>query len=457
MTPNAIIDEQRAPRAAIFLTASLLALSLSAGPSYADKRSPAPIVFAGQGGERVATRPASTQAPKKQTRRERRAARKAAKRATAPLAAPTKRVEFRYPDQPDVFYGADGPRADADAAPLSFSSSTAAISQAEAAKLTVGDSPQITQPKAAAPVLASVARDPAITPGGFDARAAAARSAQKPAVQLYSAAGTADFSANEVKSAPLPALDVQPSAAAPKVETRPVSGTVFQPNPAAVYDETGSATVFDPVLNGQPTSTGEILDTQAMVAAHPSLPLPSLVQVINLQNDREVVVRVNDRGPIGGEGILEVSDRAAEVLGFAQTGASNVRVRYLGPAPQFDAAKAPAQPIAQAPRPVHPNTALFKTAAPAPKPVRTVQTASPSGDAAMFVQLGSFSDISNAQRMYTSLTGRLKNVEIMPVSINGTDYFRVVAGPVASRHDAERLRDNIANQGIARGLVIAAP
>lgn len=441
MTSRILPADSRTLRAAIALTTSLTVLAFVSAPALADRRAPAPIVFAGQGGNTSAPQARPQKAEKKLSRRERRRAAKLAKRAPAPAAASTRRVEFRYPDQPDTYYGAGGARSESDAAPLSFSSSTSAISQAEAAKYTAGSAPE--------PVaVAAPAKDPAITSGGFDARAAAARVEQKAALPLVSAAGPADFSSAPLSADPLPVAQNAVAAVetAPRASYQSVSGTALQPKEGALYDKTGHASVFNPVLNGQPTSNGEILDTQAMVAAHPSLPLPSLVQVINLENNREVVVRVNDRGPIDGSGLIEVSERAADVLGFANTGGANVRVRYLGKAPEvgLQAASAPA-PVA-APRPVA-------------KPFQVAQSSpfqAASNDEQFLVQLASFSDISNAQRLYTTLGTQLGNIGIVPVRVGGADYFRVVAGPLESRKTAEDLRDRLASQGIARGLVISA-
>ena len=462
MASTMLNADMSARRAVIAITSSLTIISFAATPAMADRRAPAPVVFAGQGQAATTPRPSTTRPqathqakPKKLSRRERRAARRPAKRVPAP-AAPSRTVEFRYPDQPEIFYGENGPRAETGAAPLSFSSGGAAITQAEAAKLTVGAPPVQVAPVKATPVQL----DPAITPGGFDARAAAAaaQSTPSPRPQFISAAGPADFT-----STPVPELKPAISQS-PTVQARPVSGAVFQPVQADVYDKTGTASVFDPALNGQPTSNGELLDTQAMIAAHPSLPLPSLVQVINLENNREVVVRVNDRGPIDGSGLIEVSERAATVLGFNGQADTNVRVRYLGPAPQAITDSAPSQPTPASQAQVRPavgsaplETPLGKSAvSPLFAKVQAAQPASNVGDE-VFVQLASFSDIGNAQRLHATLNTSVQNIGIVPVKVRGTDFFRVVAGPIANRREAEQLRDRLANQGIARGLIIAAP
>ena len=86
-------------------------------------------------------------------------------------------------------------------------------------------------------------------------------------------------------------------------------------------------------LQGQATANGERFDQNALSAAHRTWPMPSRVEVRNLENGRRVIVRVNDRGPFAQGRIIDVSRAAARELGFEQAGAARVRIRYLGPAP----------------------------------------------------------------------------------------------------------------------------
>lgn len=443
MTRVNVKERAVSSRMAIMIATSLTVAGMIAPAAYSDKRQPAPVVFGSSGNTPVETaKPAQTQATTKKKRGfffGKRKSSDSAKRVAPP--ASTKRVEFRYPDQPDTFYGEGGSaRTVADAAPLSFSSSQAAVSQQEAALMTVGARPNVPTP-APTPV---VSQDPAISAGGFDARAAAARVESKS--KFVSAAGPVDFTSPAVTSQPLAPIQAAP---APVATLQDVSAAA----PAeqnAVYDKTGSASVFNRALHGQPTSNGEVLDTQAMTAAHPTLPLPSLVQVINLENGKEVVVRVNDRGPIGGNGLIEVSEKAADVLGFNSSNLAKVRVRYLGEAPALQPQSV--QPVV----PVQPaNVPLF---AQVPAQAPTVAPRAPLATNGQFVvQLASFSDIGNAQRMYESLSARLGNVGIVSANVNGTDYFRIVAGPLNDRKSAENLRDQLARQGVGQGLVITAP
>ena len=434
-------------RLAVMVATSLTVVGATSPTAYADKRTPAPIVFASSGNTPAPQARPVQSAPKAKKKKKRRfsfgrkKSSESTKRVAAP-AEPTRRVEFRYPDQPDTFYGESGPHRVANADPLSFSSSEAAVTQEEAAKLTVGAPPAL--PAAQPAPIQAVQRDPAITSGGFDARAAAAKIEAKS--NFVSAAGVADFTTRPaVVSEPLAPLENTPAVQKTSSDVAPVAASsAAQP---AVYDKTGSAYVFDRALHGLPTSNGEVLDTLSMTAAHPSLPLPSLVQVINLSNGKEVVVRVNDRGPIDGNGIIEVSEKAAAVLGFENNGNNEVRVRYLGDAPALDTKElAPVAPVPAVPVAKKPLLASVPN------------SGTPSFDGEQFmVQLASFSDIGNAQRMYESLNGRVGDVQIVSAVVNGTNYFRVVAGPLNDRKSAETLRDRLANTGVGRGLVITAP
>ena len=93
--------------------------------------------------------------------------------------------------------------------------------------------------------------------------------------------------------------------------------------------ETGIASWYGPDFNHHKTANGEIYDEQEMTAAHRTLQMPSLVRVTNLENGRSVVVRINDRGPYARGRLIDVSRRAAELLGFIGKGTARVRVETL--------------------------------------------------------------------------------------------------------------------------------
>ncbi len=99
------------------------------------------------------------------------------------------------------------------------------------------------------------------------------------------------------------------------------------------YDEVGIASWYGDFFHGRRTANGEIYDMNALTAAHPTLPMPTYVTVTNLANNRTVVVRINDRGPYHDGRIIDLSHRAAEILGLYPKGSGAVRVSYLSPAP----------------------------------------------------------------------------------------------------------------------------
>ena len=97
------------------------------------------------------------------------------------------------------------------------------------------------------------------------------------------------------------------------------------------YDNTGMASWYGPKFDGRRTANGEIFDMDLLTAAHPTLPMPIRAKVTNLENGKSVIVRINDRGPFAKNREIDMSRRAAEVLGFREKGtASRVRVQYLG-------------------------------------------------------------------------------------------------------------------------------
>lgn len=109
-----------------------------------------------------------------------------------------------------------------------------------------------------------------------------------------------------------------------------VNGRWYKPKDEPGYEAVGIASWYGDEFDGRRTANGEIFDKNRLSAAHTTLPLPSLVEVRNLENGRSVVVRVNDRGPFVGDRLIDVSRAAAMALGFKDKGLARVRIRYLG-------------------------------------------------------------------------------------------------------------------------------
>ena len=110
-----------------------------------------------------------------------------------------------------------------------------------------------------------------------------------------------------------------------------IAGVWYRPAEDYSYDETGIASWYGEDFHGKYTANGEIYDLNAMTAAHRTLPMPTIVQVTNLDNGRTVELRVNDRGPFARGRIIDVSRRAAQLLGFENQGTAKVRVRIMVP------------------------------------------------------------------------------------------------------------------------------
>jgi rare lipoprotein A len=411
-----------------------IALALAA-PAHAGKRDPAPIVYA------TGTSPYPEGKPQY------------IEPSRAPDAKQKKqaRIQFRYP----------GP-----------------AGAVESSGMTAEQGPQYQEPaareyasiEAPTPNYSTVS---GTSPNSFDARAAAARI-------------EAQRSVSAVESEPLeslqPVTPPPPAPAAPAVSLSsyqpaartltPAAAYAVSSEPVPVFDETSVAIVYGAEFNGLPTANGETFDPNAMTAAHPTLPLPSLIQVVNTETGQEVVLRVNDRGPFEDGASLQVSPRAANELGMNGAGKATLRVRYLGAAPVV-AAPAPAQQeleYAQAETlPAEAETQLAATndfmtpvayQSAQAEPQRTAQpsytytpqpVAEPSSD--YFVQIGSFTDISNAQTLSNRVQASLP-VTIVPARVNGADYFRVRVGPLSSRSEAERARQDLSYVGIAQGRIV---
>jgi rare lipoprotein A len=227
-----------------------------------------------------------------------------------------------------------------------------------------------------------------------------------------------------------------------------IAGQRFYPHEDPDYDKVGQASWYGPKFHRRMTSNGEWFDQHYLSAAHPTLPLPSYARVTNLENGRQLVVRVNDRGPFVANRIIDLSKKSAEVLGFRKRGTARVRVQYLGPAPLNDQGThlasmnrhldsgEPVKPILVADK-TPPAVAASAVAAPAvaasasaPPTLNTSQQQAPvRHDTGYYVQVASFSDPSNAGRAEATLAS-LGPVVITPVDVERGRFYRVQVGPL---------------------------
>ncbi len=120
--------------------------------------------------------------------------------------------------------------------------------------------------------------------------------------------------------------------------------TYFPMQESKTYVASGTASWYGTKFHGQNTANGEVYDLYGMSAAHKTLPLPSYVRVTNLDNNKSVVLRVNDRGPFYSDRIIDLSYAAAKKLGYAETGTARVKVEGIDPQ-QWWAAKGRPAPL----------------------------------------------------------------------------------------------------------------
>lgn len=274
-----------------------------------------------------------------------------------------------------------------------------------------------------------------------------------------------------------------------------IAGQWYYPAVDYEYRETGIASWYGPKFHGKYTANGEIFDQNAVTAAHRTLPLPSIVRVTNLENGRSIKVRVNDRGPYARGRIMDMSRRAAQLLGFEKKGTAKVLVEIL-PEESRQAAlqsqggsSAPKVTVAEknsvtaAPRTsvetvsldspeassgdVSANTQKQNSpasdATQAPK-VEQVALTSPTSDSqpvsvtpvapsAIYVQAGAFSVYDNALNLRNRLY-QLAPTKIEPIDVKGTTFYRVRLGPLNTVPEADILLQRVINSGTDGARVV---
>jgi rare lipoprotein A len=234
-----------------------------------------------------------------------------------------------------------------------------------------------------------------------------------------------------------------------------VDGKWYVPAHEPDYDEVGLASWYGPTFHGKASASGETFDEMAMTAAHPTLPIPSLVRVTNLANGRSAVLRLNDRGPFVDDRIIDLSKGAALALDMKEKGLVQVRVQYVGPAPEAgaDARLVSYQRSDRSPAPGGSGPATL-IASRAPMPALVPVQAQSVADEGYFVQVGAFADLGNAHRRRAELSGA-GQVSVRSIMRNGGEYFRVMLGPWRSRAEAEAARDRLGAAGEG-ALIVAA-
>lgn len=252
-------------------------------------------------------------------------------------------------------------------------------------------------------------------------------------------------------SSPPPDLKGTPDAV-PRVETiraggpnRPyeVLGKDYTPfREDRAFKEKGIASWYGRKFHGKKTANGEVYDMYAMTAAHKTMPLPSYARVRNPANGREIIVRVNDRGPFHAGRVIDLSYTAAQRLGIQ--GTAPVEVERITNedirtgAWRRDKGDAPATEVAAAPSPAPEANDDNVPDGPAVKPLADA----PAG---FWVQLGAFRERNGAESFQRHVGAEL---DALPLAVFGDgDLYRLQAGPYASRAEAQaaagRVRESL--------------
>jgi rare lipoprotein A len=256
-----------------------------------------------------------------------------------------------------------------------------------------------------------------------------------------------------------------------------INGVWYYPAVDYDYDDTGIASWYGEQFERKYTANGEIFGLNGLTAAHRTLPMPSIVQVTNLNDRRTVQVRVNDRGPFARSRILDVSRRASQLLGFETGGTAPVRVKIIkeesiqlaelakrnGGDSRVLVAEAPsvakvAAAAAVRPAPSGPAAASISTVSsprvvaelpPLPEKVRLV----PIPSSHIFIQAGAFSAGDNAQRVQSRIAS-LGSVQVMSASVKGVEMYRVRLGRLASVAQADQLLARVVDSGYPEARII---
>lgn len=174
--------------------------------------------------------------------------------------------------------------------------------------------------------------------------------------------------------------------------------------------QVGVASWYGPGFHGNRTANGEVYDQYDLTAAHQTLPLGTRVAVTNLQNGREAEVRINDRGPFVKGRSIDLSYAAARSLGMIGPGTVPVRIEVLGNG--------------------------------------GVQLA-----AAYTIQVGSFADRDNAQRLKGTLATRFDGVYVATLDSTAGRYYRVRMGRFARREEAAAFARSVTPLGLSAIIV----
>jgi rare lipoprotein A len=261
-----------------------------------------------------------------------------------------------------------------------------------------------------------------------------------------------------------------------------IDGVWYVPSEQPDYDEVGVASWYGDDFHEKLTANGETFDMNALSAAHKTLPMPSIVEVTNLDNGKKLRVRVNDRGPFVGDRLIDMSHAAAVSLGFGPKGLARVRVRYIGPAKllaQSDLASAAttSAPVAVAgPTSPSPETLAEENLAPIPlsdlaseqnrggavtttslptlsAPPEPAYQAPVVSTGPYTVVVGAFGNLVTAQNLVRQLSGA-GQASLIPVERNGQTLYRVVVSALPDEAQAMAVQQRAIGLGLGDARLV---
>jgi rare lipoprotein A len=198
------------------------------------------------------------------------------------------------------------------------------------------------------------------------------------------------------------------------------------------YNEKGIASWYGKKFHGHRTSSGETYDMYGMTAAHKTLPLPTYVRVTHLENGKNVIVKVNDRGPFHENRIIDLSYSAAKKLGVTANGTGAVEVVAINP--ETFRQKQSYQPKIKRPSALstYPAKSHYK----------------------LYLQVGAFASQQNANKLRKRLSRMFKQQKIHSDFSTDKNIYRVRIGPLASVAAADKLSTFLNNKGLPSAQII---
>ena len=213
-----------------------------------------------------------------------------------------------------------------------------------------------------------------------------------------------------------------------------------------IFRQEGVASWYGPGFEGRNTASGEIFDSAKFTAAHPTLPFGTILTVTNLQNNKQVIVRVNDRGPFTSSRIIDISKAAADQIDMTGPGTIPVLIETRGPVAQNQTASAPTNPSA-APTSTPPQQSVSATAAqirPGIPPVGTNKS--------YRIQVGAFQVMRNA----TNVFEKLKNAGFNPSYEHHGNIYRIVLAGIRAE-EVPAIAERLGNAGFQEALIREEP